>query len=69
MLGRFDIQFVGERGQDAGGLTREWYCEISKQMFHPNLGMFKLADSGVTYYPDPKSKIHEHNLDYFKFIG
>jgi len=46
---------VGERGIDAGGLTREWYCEISKQMLHPNLGMFKLADSGVTYYPDPKS--------------
>ena len=31
--------------------------------------MFKLADSGVTYYPDPKSNIHQHFEDYFKFIG
>jgi len=30
MLGKLEIQFVGERGIDAGGLTREWYCEISK---------------------------------------
>lgn len=31
--------------------------------------MFKLADSGVTYYPDPKSNIHQHHENYFKFIG
>lgn len=69
MLGKLKISFVGEAGEDAGGLTREWYSEISKQMFNPNMGMFKLADSGVTYYPDTKSFIHQHHTDYFKFIG
>ena len=35
MLGKMSITFVGERGQDAGGLTREWFVEISKTMFNP----------------------------------
>jgi len=30
MLGKMHIDFVGERGQDAGGLTREWFTEISR---------------------------------------
>ena len=68
-MGRVHVEFVGERGQDAGGLMREWFTEIAKEMFNPNLGMFKLADSGVTYYPDPNSHIHAHHIDYFKFIG
>jgi hypothetical protein len=38
-------------------------------MFNPDFGIFKLADSGVTYYPDPKSNIHQHHENYFKFIG
>jgi len=69
LLGELHIQFVGERGQDAGGLRREWFTELSNQMFNPNLGIFKLADSGVTYYPNPHSSIQEAHLDYFKFIG
>jgi hypothetical protein len=67
--GRIEINFVGERGQDAGGLTREWFTEISKQMLNPNLGMFKLSDSGSTYYPNPKSYIQNEHLQYFRFIG
>jgi hypothetical protein len=42
--GKLEITFAGERGQDAGGLTREWFTEVSKQMFNPNLGIFKLSD-------------------------
>ena len=38
-------------------------------MLNPNLGMFKLADSGVTYYPNPNSYVHTHHTSYFRFIG
>jgi len=67
--GKLEITFANERGQDAGGLTREWFTEISKQMFNPNLGMFKLSDTGSTYYPNPKSYIQNEHLQYFRFIG
>lgn len=67
--GKLEVSFAEERGYDAGGLTREWFTEISKQMFNPNLGMFKLSDSGSTYYPNPRSYIQNEHLAYFKFIG
>jgi hypothetical protein len=67
--GKIEVTFVDERGHDAGGLTREWFTEISKQMLDPNLGIFKLSDSGSTYYPNPRSYIQGDHIAFFKFIG
>ena len=69
LQGRFHIQFTGERGQDAGGLTRDFYIELSREMFNPNYSLFKLSNSGSTYFPNPKSYIEAQHLAYFKFIG
>jgi hypothetical protein len=33
--------FTGEEGQDAGGLLREWYVIISREIFNPNYALFK----------------------------
>mmetsp|Transcript_22041 Transcript_22041/g.16443 ORF Transcript_22041/g.16443 Transcript_22041/m.16443 type:complete len:192 (+) Transcript_22041:895-1470(+) len=66
---RLRIQFMGEPGQDAGGLTREFYTELSREMFNPNYSLFILSSSGSTYYPNPKSGIQRDHLLYFKFIG
>ncbi|MED6257408.1 E3 ubiquitin-protein ligase huwe1 [Ataeniobius toweri] len=35
MKNRLYIVFEGEEGQDAGGLLREWYMIISREMFNP----------------------------------
>lgn len=67
--GKIEVTFADERGYDAGGLTREWFTEIAKQMFDTNLGMFRLSDSGSTYYLNPRSYIQNEHLEYFKFIG
>ena len=67
--GKIEVTFADEWGYDAGGLTIEWFTEIAKQMFNHNLGMFKLSNSGSTYYLNPKSYIHNEHLEYFKFIG
>ena len=32
---RLRIEFTGERGTDAGGLTRDFYTELSKELFNP----------------------------------
>lgn len=28
------VEFTGERGQDVGGLTRDFFIELSKEMFN-----------------------------------
>lgn len=67
---RFHVNFNGERGQDAGGLTRDFFIELSREMFNPNYSLFTLSSSGATYYPNPKSHIiGSDHLNYFKFIG
>ena len=40
---RFYIVFEGEEGQDAGGLLREWYVIISKEIFNPMYALFKTS--------------------------
>ena len=35
------VVFKGEAGIDEGGLTREFLLLIVKEIFDPNLGMFK----------------------------
>ena len=42
---------VGEEGQDAGGLLREWYVIISREIFNPNYALFK-SSAGDRYVLD-----------------
>jgi E3 ubiquitin-protein ligase HUWE1 len=67
---RFYIVFEGEEGQDAGGLLREWYVIISREIFNPNYALFKSSPGDrVTYTINDFSHINSNHLDYFKFVG
>jgi hypothetical protein len=68
-LGRFQIDFHGEQGIDAGGLTREFYSVLSREIFNPNYALFDAAADGATFQPNPSSNINSNHLSYFKFIG
>jgi len=57
MKSKLHISFTGERGQDAGGLTRDFFIELSRQMFNPMYSLFVHSSNGSTYYPNPKSHI------------
>jgi len=39
MRGKLAVQFVGEDGMDAGGLTREWFETLAKEMFNPTINI------------------------------
>ena len=68
--GKLTIRFVGEEGIDAGGLKREWFTLLSREMFNPNFMLFKLAANGSTYMPNSESGMFEtEHLEIFKFIG
>ncbi|KAI5180103.1 E3 ubiquitin-protein ligase HUWE1 [Nematocida sp. AWRm80] len=64
---KINIKFAGEEGMDAGGLTREWFSELSKEMFNPNYALF--TPISTAYHPNPNSHINPEHLMYFKFIG
>ena len=67
---RFYIVFEGEEGQDAGGLLREWYVIISREIFNPMYALFKTSPGDkVTYMIYEGSQTNPNHLDYFKFVG
>ena len=46
LRGRLQVNFQGEEGIDAGGLTREWYMVLSREIFNPNYALFTPATGG-----------------------
>jgi hypothetical protein len=69
LRGRLDVRFRGEEGVDAGGLTREWYEILAREMFNPNYALFRETEHGGAFQPNPASAVNEQHLAYFKFVG
>lgn len=68
--GKLSIRFHGEEGVDAGGVTREWFQVLAKQMFNPDYALFiPVASDRTTFHPNPLSHINSEHLRFFKFIG
>ncbi|XP_059479137.1 E3 ubiquitin-protein ligase NEDD4 isoform X4 [Neocloeon triangulifer] len=65
------IEFEGEVGLDYGGLAREWFFLLSKEMFNPYYGLFEYsAMDNYTLQINPFSGLcNEEHLNYFRFIG
>lgn len=69
-FGKLNIRFQGEEGVDAGGVTREWFQVLSRQMFDPNYVLFEPVSSDrTTFHPNKLSPINDEHLPFFKFIG
>jgi E3 ubiquitin-protein ligase HUWE1 len=68
--GKLNIRFHGEEGVDAGGVTREWFQVIARQMFNPDYALFvPVASDRTTFHPNRLSSINPEHLMFFKFIG
>ncbi|KAL0279413.1 UNVERIFIED_CONTAM: hypothetical protein PYX00_000980 [Menopon gallinae] len=65
------VEFEGDVGLDYGGLAREWFFLLSKEMFNPYYGLFEYsATDNYTLQINPHSGMcNEEHLNYFKFIG
>jgi E3 ubiquitin-protein ligase HUWE1 len=69
-FGKLSIRFHGEEGVDAGGVTREWFQVLSRQMFDPGYALFiPVSSDRTTFHPNLTSSINEEHLMFFKFIG
>lgn len=67
---RLMIKFEGEEGLDYGGVSREFFQQLSHEVFNPAYGLFKYASSdNYTLQINPNSGINPEHLNYFKFVG
>uniref|UniRef100_A0A7N0U1T4 HECT-type E3 ubiquitin transferase n=2 Tax=Kalanchoe fedtschenkoi TaxID=63787 RepID=A0A7N0U1T4_KALFE len=69
LKGRLNVQFQGEEGIDAGGLTREWYQLLSRVLFDKGALLFTTVGNNATFQPNPNSVYQTEHLSYFKFVG
>jgi len=69
-LGHISVQFRDEQGYDAGGVKRDWFTSLTKELFNPNYALFNLTSNGRSFQPNPSSYInHLEHKSYFKFAG
>lgn len=68
LRGRLTVQFANEPGIDAGGLLKDWYQELSKQIFNPGYALFIQSADGA-FQPNKDSHVNAHHLDFFEFCG
>ncbi|KAF9956587.1 hypothetical protein BGZ65_002580 [Modicella reniformis] len=67
---KLSVRFFGEEGVDGGGVTREWFQVLARQMFNPDYALFKTsAADKLTYQPNRASWVNPDHLLFFKFIG
>ena len=71
LRGKLWIDFMGEKGQDYGGVAREWFHLLSTKLFNPYYGLFEYSANDVyTLQINPDSGLYnEHHLQMFHFIG
>ncbi|KAK0249144.1 E3 ubiquitin-protein ligase tom1 [Friedmanniomyces endolithicus] len=68
--GKLNIRFHGEEGVDAGGVSREWFAALARQMFNPDYALFvPVASDRTTFHPNELSDVNNEHLMFFKFIG
>jgi len=65
------LEFIGEEGIDAGGLTREWYELVTEELFNPESGLWIFSQTNqMCMQINPASGlINEEHLVYFRFLG
>ncbi|KAJ3156240.1 putative E3 ubiquitin-protein ligase [Geranomyces michiganensis] len=60
------IEFVNEAGVDAGGLTKEWFLLLVRDLFDPQYGMFTYDEDSQLCWFNPAS--FENNEE-FRLVG
>ncbi|XP_054709612.1 probable E3 ubiquitin-protein ligase HECTD2 [Uloborus diversus] len=61
---KLKVTFVGEPGLDMGGLTKEWFLLLIKQIFDPDYGMFVYHNKARCYWfsTSQSGNLREYNL-------
>jgi E3 ubiquitin-protein ligase HUWE1 len=60
-----NIHYNGEKGHDVGGIRRDWFTCLTKEIFRSDRGIFKIVSNGTAYAPNPQCT----DLEMFHFAG
>ena len=67
---RLFINFKAEEGLDYGGVAREWFFMLSREIMNPMYCLFEYSGQGsYTLQINPASFVNPDHLEYFRFIG
>ena len=66
---KLKVSFVGEPGLDMGGLTKEWFQMLVKQIFEPDYGMFVYHPHSRCYWFSVSGTNKGSNLREYNLIG
>ena len=82
LLMNLNVRYKDESGIDAGnildflltlknkgGLRREYFSLIAKELFDPQFGLFRLSENKRGIQPNPLASIIPNYLLYFEFAG
>jgi len=64
---KLKVTFVGEPGLDLGGLTKEWFLLLVRDLFRPEYGMFVWNPASNLFWFSLKNR--EKKLKEFNLIG
>ncbi|CAD2222144.1 C1 domain/Zinc finger, ZZ type/HECT-domain (ubiquitin-transferase), putative [Angomonas deanei] len=67
--GSLRVRFEGEEGADAGGLSREWFQLLAKDIVNESYALFIHSSEASTFQPNPLSDVNAEHLEYFEFVG
>ena len=68
--GKLSVSFNGEEGVDAGGLVREWFGILAREIFNPNYALFTPASGRPsTFLINPASCVNPDHIHYYRFCG
>lgn len=67
LTGRLSIKYEGEKGLDYGGMSREWFLELSREILAPAQGLFTLR--GKHYVINPASVEITNFTKLYSFVG
>ncbi|KAI8387412.1 hypothetical protein BD560DRAFT_382404 [Blakeslea trispora] len=63
------VQFVGEEGVDEGGVQKEFFQLIVREIFDPKYGMFTFNEESRLCWFTPNPVLDEINIREYKLVG
>ncbi|TNN05523.1 NEDD4-like E3 ubiquitin-protein ligase WWP1 isoform 2 [Schistosoma japonicum] len=66
---RLSITFLHEEGLDYGGVAREWFYRLSREILNPMFGLFEYTGTDYALQVNPASHVNPNHMTYFRFVG
>ncbi|KAF1804299.1 hypothetical protein V8B55DRAFT_1512912 [Mucor lusitanicus] len=63
------VQFLGEEGVDEGGVQKEFFQLIVREIFDPKYGMFTFNDESRLCWFSPNPVVDDINIREYKLVG